>query len=83
MFVFDLIFFIYFTSKLSISYIDTIIGLKIALLPLLTFKAYEKLMKYFLNMVKKTLYFFLYTKMTNNYYQKHKEKFEKEARERC
>ena len=59
MFVFDLIFFIYFNSKLSISYIDTIIGLKIALLPLLTFKAYEKLMKYFLNMVKK-LYIFFY-----------------------
>ena len=38
------------------------------------FKAYTK---YFLQI------FFLYIKMTTNYYQKHKEKLRKEARERC
>ena len=27
--------------------------------------------------------FFLYVKMVNNYYQKHKERLRKEARERC
>ena len=42
----------------------------------LTFKAYKKLIKYF------SWVFFLYIKMVNNYYQKHKEKLSKQARER-
>ena len=39
------------------------------------FKGYIKLIKYVFK-------FFLYTKMLNNYYQKHKEKLQKEACER-
>ena len=31
---------------------------------------------------KDSIFFFLYIKMTNNYYQKHKEQLRKEARER-
>ena len=42
----------------------------------LTFKAYKKTVKIFSHI------FFLYIKMLNNYYQKHKEKLRKEACER-
>ena len=41
----------------------------------LNFKAYEKTNKTFFK------FFFLYMKMTNKYYEKHKEKLQKEARE--
>ena len=42
----------------------------------LIFKAYKKTDKTFFYI------FFLYIKMTNNYYQKHKEKLSKKTRER-